>query len=108
MEVLPPDTNNGPSFPGRQVRLGFRRPALSTCRDEVLAAITSLSAESSKQVFTVREVFDKMAECGTTYAESTVFKTMQRMKVSPTRPPYTRLERVDRHGFRLLEPLGPA
>jgi hypothetical protein len=108
VEVLPPDTNRGPTFPGRQFRLGFRRPALSTCRDEVLAAITSLSGAPRKQVFTVREVFDRMAECGTTYAEGTVFKTMQRMKEPPTRPPYMRLERVDRQGFRLLEPLGPA
>ena len=107
MEVLPPDTNRGPSFPGRQVRLGFRKPALSTCRDAVLAAITSLSAKSRKEVFTVREVFDEMTGSGTTYAEGTVFKTMQRMKEPPTRPPYTRLERIDRQGFRLLEPSGP-
>jgi len=108
VEVLPPDTNRGPTFPSRQFRLGFRRPTLSTCRDEVLAAITSLSGAPRKQVFTVREVFDRMAECGTTYAEGTVVKTMQRMKEPPTRPPYLRLERVDRQGCRLLEPLGPA
>ena len=59
--------------------------------------------ESSKQVFTVRVVFDKMVECGTTYEEGTVFKTMQRMKEPPTRPPYTCLERVGRQGFRLAE-----
>jgi hypothetical protein len=103
VEVLPPDTNRGPSFPGRQVRLGFRKPALSTCRDEVLAALTTLSVESSKQVFTVRDVFEKMAKCGTTYAEATVFKTMQRMKEPTTRLPYTRIERVGRQGFRLVE-----
>jgi hypothetical protein len=103
LEVLPPDTNRDPSFPGRQIFLGFRKPAISTCRDEVLAALTRLSAESSKQVFTVREVFDKMTECGTIYAESTVFKTMQRMKEAPGRPPYTRLQRVGRQGFRLVE-----
>jgi hypothetical protein len=49
-----------------------------------------------------------MTGYGTTYAERTVFKTMQRMKEPPTRPPYMRLERVDRQGFRLLEALGPA
>jgi hypothetical protein len=101
VEVLPPDTNHGPSFPGRQIHLGFRRPALSACRDEVLAAITGLSANSSKQVFTVREVFNEMTGCGAAYAESTVFKTMQRMKEPPARPPYTHLERVGRQGFRL-------
>ncbi len=41
-----------------------------------------------------------MTECGTTYAESTVFKTMQRMK-APEGPAYTRLDRVGRQGFRL-------
>ena len=40
---------------------------------------------------------------GTIYAESTVFKTMQRMKEAPGRPPYTRLQRVGRQGFRLVE-----
>jgi hypothetical protein len=105
VEVLPLDTNRGPSFPGRQVRLGFRKPTLSTCSDEVLAALAHLTAKSSKQVFTVSEVFDKMVESGTTYAEGTVFKTMQTMKVPATRPPYTRLERVGRQGFRLKEVL---
>jgi hypothetical protein len=70
VEALPPDTNRGPSFPGRQICLGFRKPALSTCRDEVVAALTRLTAKSSKQVFTVLEVFEKMTECGTTYAEA--------------------------------------
>jgi hypothetical protein len=99
---VPLHTNRGPSFPGRQVRFGFRKPALSTCRDEVLAALTTLSAESSKRVFTVREVFEKMAECDTRYAEATVFKTMQRMKEPSTRPPYACLERVGRQGLRLV------
>jgi len=85
VEVLPQYTNHVLSFPGRQVRLGFRKPVLSTCRDEVLAALTTLSAESGKEAFTVREVFDKMAEVGSTYAVGTVFKTMQRMKEPPTR-----------------------
>jgi hypothetical protein len=71
-------------------------------------AVTTLSTECGKQVFTVREVFDRMTECGTTYAEGTVFKTMQRMKEPPTRPPYTCLERVGRQGFRLVELLGRA
>jgi hypothetical protein len=43
-----------------------------------------------------------MLATGTSYAETTVFKTMQRMKAPAERPPYTRLERVGREGFRLL------
>ena len=38
---------------------------------------------------------------GTRYAESIVFKTMQRMKGPVGRPPYMRLERVEREGFRI-------
>jgi hypothetical protein len=59
----------------------------STCRDEVLGAITSLSVKSCKQQFMVRQVFDEMTGSGTAYAEGTVFKTMQPMKRPPTRPP---------------------
>lgn len=43
-----------------------------------------------------------MTARGTSYAEPTVFKTMQRMKDTPVRPPYERLERVGRAGLRLL------
>lgn len=101
VEVVPPDPNRGSSLAGRWVRLGGRKTALPACRDEVLAALEALSARSGRQVFTVREVFVEMAEGGTGYAESTVLKTMQRMKEPPTRPPYTHLERVARKGFRL-------
>ncbi|MDA8372822.1 MAG: hypothetical protein M0Z91_00965 [Actinomycetota bacterium] len=87
VEMVPPDTNRGPSFAGRWVRLGGRKPALPACRDEVLAALEALSAQSARQVFTVREVFVEMAECGMRYAESTVLETMQRMKEPPTWPP---------------------
>jgi len=99
---VPPDTNHGPSFAGRGIPLGARKPAASSCRDEVLAALETLSAQDKKQVFTVREVYAEMRRGGTSYAEPTVFKTMQRMKEAPVRPPYAHLERVGREGFRLL------
>jgi len=99
VEVLPPDTNRGPSFPGRQVRLGFRKPALSSCRDEVLAAITGLTAKSRQLVFTVREVFDEMTrsadrrgmssvadvDCGRYQPESEYLKLFRRGSVSVRR-----------------------
>jgi hypothetical protein len=72
----------------------------------VLDAFRAL-AERSGRAFTVREVYGEMTARGTSYAEPTVFKTMQRMKDSPARPPYQRLERVGREGFRLVEPLPP-
>ena len=52
-------------------------------------------------MFTVRDINAEMVAAGTQYAESTVFRTVQRMKASPVRPPYARLEPVGREGFRL-------
>jgi hypothetical protein len=52
-------------------------------------------------VFTVRAVYAEMLAAGTRYAESTVFKTMQRMKTPPVRPPFLRLQRASGDGFRV-------
>ena len=52
-------------------------------------------------MFIVRDVYSEMAAAGTAYAESTVFKTMQRMKAQPERPPFIGLERAGREGFGL-------
>ncbi len=105
VEMVPPDTNRGPSFAGEPVRLGGRKATLPTCRDEVLSALVVLSERAGKrggeQIFTVRQVHAEMVAKGTKYAQVTVFKTMQRMKEEPVRPPYGRLERVGRQGFQL-------
>jgi hypothetical protein len=53
---VPPDTNRRSSFAGQRLRLGARKPAGSSCRDEVVAALAVLAAPGGKQVFTVREV----------------------------------------------------
>lgn len=66
-----------------------------------MGAVCALTERTEKQVFTVREVYAEMLAQGTSYAEPTVFKTMQRMKVPPGRPPHTRFDRVGREGFRL-------
>jgi hypothetical protein len=47
-----------------------------------------------------------MIEAVTRYAESTVFKTMQRMKDDPKRPPAVRLERSGTKGFRVVDGVG--
>jgi hypothetical protein len=63
-------------------------------------------------VFTVRGVYVEMMGGGTRYAESTVFKTMQRMKDDPKmkdgpkRPPTVRLESSGTEGFRIAEGAG--
>lgn len=105
MEMVPPDTNRRPSIAGQAIRLGGRTPAATSCRDEVLAALSVLSEGDGRKTFTVPEVYREMVVQGTSYAEPTVFKTMQRMKDLPIRPPYQRLERVGKEGFRLVEAL---
>lgn len=103
MEVVPPDTNHSPSFAGQPIRLGGRKSAAPTCREEVLAALAALETRAAREVFTVREVYAEMVATGTRYAEPTVFKTIQRMKDPPARPPYECLERAGRAGFRLAK-----
>jgi hypothetical protein len=98
---MPPNTNRGPAVGGGWVRLGGRKLAAGSCRDEVVAALESLQALPGADVVTVRDVYAEMMRAGTRYAESTVFKTMQRMKSPPERPPYIRLERAGREGFRV-------
>lgn len=44
-----------------------------------------------------------MVAAGTGYAEPTVFKTIQRMKAAPRRPPFVRLERAGLAGFQLAD-----
>lgn len=66
----------------------------------MLVALSALVERNGRQAFTVREVYAEMTARGTSYAEPTVFKTMQRMKERPVRPPYAYLERVGREGFR--------
>ena len=56
-----------------------------------------------REVFTVREVYAEMVAQGTAYVESTAYITMQRMKEPAVRPPYARLERVGKQGFRFMQ-----
>ena len=99
---MPPDTNRGPSLGGGWIRLGGRKAAEPSCRDEVVAALTAVRDRTGQLVFTVREVYAEMLAAGTGYAESTVFKTMQRMKEAPKRPPTVQLERAEPDGFRIV------
>jgi hypothetical protein len=100
VEVMPPDTNRGPTVDGGWVRLGGRKPAEASCRDEVAAVLAALRDRTGQLVFTVREVYAEMLSTGTRYAESTVFKTMQRMKEPPGRAPWIVLEQTGA-GFRV-------
>jgi hypothetical protein len=95
-----PDTNRGPTVPGGWVRLGGRRPVEAACRDEVAASLGVLWDRTGQQVFTACEVYAEMLAAGTRFAESTVFKTMQRMKVPAGRAPWIVLEQTGA-GFRV-------
>jgi len=86
--------------PERRWRLvPARQPALGSCRDEVAASLTALWERTGQPVFTVGEVHAEMLRAGTRYAESTVFKTMQRMKAPAGRAPWIVLEQSG-VGFR--------
>jgi hypothetical protein len=74
-----------------------------SCRDQIVAAIQALEWRTGAQVFTARDVYPEIAAAGTRYAESTVFKTMQRLREPPTRQPLVRLERSGGGGFRIAE-----
>jgi len=76
VEVMPPNTNRGPAVDGGWFRLGGRKLAAGSCRNEVVAAIRALTARNGVDVFTVGDVYQEMVQAGTRYAESTVFKTM--------------------------------
>jgi hypothetical protein len=97
---MPPDTNRGPAVAGVWVRLGGRKPAEASCRDEVAAVLAALRDRTGQPVFTVREVYAEKQSTGTRYAESTVFKTMQGMKEPPGRAPWIVLEQTGA-GFRV-------
>jgi hypothetical protein len=99
---MPPNTNRGPAVAGGWVRLGGRKPAKGSCRDEVAASLAALWERTGQQAFTVREVYAEMLGVGTRYAESTVFKTMQRMKGPAGRAPWIVLEHSGA-GFRLSD-----
>jgi hypothetical protein len=99
VEVMPPNTNRGPAVAGCWVRLGGRSPIEANCRDEVAASLAVLWDRTGQQVFTVREVYAEMLAAGTRYAESTVFKTMQRMKAPAGAAPWIVLEQTGA-GFR--------
>jgi hypothetical protein len=45
-------------------------------------------------VFRVLDIYSEMVSAGTRYAESTVFKTIQRMKAPAGRAPWTVLEQT--------------
>lgn len=68
-----------------------------------MAALHALRARTGTQVFTVRDAYSEMVAAGNGYAESTVLKTMQRMKETPKRLPTVQLERAEPDGFRITD-----
>jgi len=81
---------------------------VSKCRHEIAAALVGLTERTGEGAFTGGQIYAEMVSAGTEYSKSAVLKTLQRMKEAPIRPPYERLERVGRSGFRLDKPEGDA
>ena len=79
------------------------RKAVSTCRDEVVAAVMALTERTAGVASTGGQIYAEMVATGMRHPKSTVLKTIQRMKGLPSRPPYVQLERVGTSGFRLLQ-----
>lgn len=87
---------------GRPIYLGERKPAVPTCRDEVVAAVEALVAGGGAPVFTVENVHAAMVSCGSAWSRETVAKTMLRMTRPARRPPYLELERAEPDLYRVV------
>lgn len=65
----PTDTNRGPSIVGGWIRLGGRKLAGGSSREEVVRALGTLRSGVGADVFTVRYVYAETARAGTRYAK---------------------------------------
>lgn len=74
------DTNRPVRVRGPVLRIGRRESGTTTCRDEVAEAMVRLKNQTGEDAFTAARVFADMSSRGTSYKESTVSKTRQRMK----------------------------
>jgi hypothetical protein len=91
-----------PTIAGRPIHLGERKPAVLTCRDEVVAAVEALAVGGGEPVFTVERVYAAMVRCGSSWSRETVAKTMLRMTRPARRPPYLQLERAGPDLYRVV------
>ena len=91
-----------PTIAGQPIYLGERKPAIPTCRDEVVAAIEALVAGGGAPVFTVENVHGATVSCGSAWSRETVAKTMLRMTRPARRPPYLELERAESDLYRVV------
>ena len=83
-----------PTIAGRPIYMGGRKPAVLTCRDEVVAAVEALAAGGQEQGFNVEVVHAAMDSCGSRWPRQTVAKAMLGMTRPARRPPYLQLERA--------------
>jgi hypothetical protein len=91
-----------PTIAGRPIYLGERKPAIPTCRDEVVAVVEALVAGGGAPVFTVVNVYAATVSCGSRWPRETVAKTMLRMTSPARRPPYLELERAEPDLYRVV------
>ena len=103
---MPLRTNKGSqvegAINGQLIHVGPLPRTLPNCRDEVIAAFEELIERHGDRPFTAREVYKRMRERSTSYAELTACTAMKRMKESDPRRPDISLARVGKTGFRLV------
>jgi len=91
-----------PTIAGRPVYLGGRKPAVPTCRDEVVAAVEARFAGGGAPVFTVENAHAAMVSCGSAWPRQTVAKTLLQMTRPARRAPYLQLERAGPDLYRVV------
>jgi hypothetical protein len=60
VEMVTPDTNRGPCVAGGAIRLGGRKAAADSCRDEAAAAVRALAERTGLEAFSAREIYAEM------------------------------------------------
>jgi hypothetical protein len=103
---MPLRTNKGSAvvcrINGQLSRIGPLPRTLPNCRDEVIEAFEALIARDGDRPFSPHEIYAQMLGRGTKYAELTVYKAMQRMKLPDPRRADVLLVRSKCGGFQLV------
>ncbi len=102
LEVVPSKSQPRATFAGRPIYLRERKPAIPTCRDEVVAAVEALVAGGGAPALTMEDVHAAMVSCGSAWSRETMAKTMLRMTRPARRPSYLELERAEPDLYRVV------
>jgi hypothetical protein len=87
---------------GQLIRGELRKRTQPNRRDKVITASEDLIEKHGDRAFGMREVYERLLETGTSYAELTAYKAMERMKQFDPRRPDVRLVCPNTNGDVLL------